>query len=205
MPTEQDNQQQKRAGNNAAPPGVPAPMAAAPVAAPDATAAALLRARARELAAPPQTEAPAGEQSDVLEFRLSEEVYGIETQFVREVCAPDAITTIPCTPAFVSGVINIRGQIVSVLDLRVFFELPPAAEAGGGQVIVLASENMEFGILADVILGVRPIRLNTLQTSLATLTDKRREYVRGILTGQMVVLDGEKILADPDIVVDDDS
>jgi purine-binding chemotaxis protein CheW len=83
---------------------------------------AILRARALGLAA--EATAAPGESSEVLEFVLAQERYAIETAWVREVVPLRDLTPLPGLPAFVLGIIHLRGQIVSLLDLRKFFELP---------------------------------------------------------------------------------
>ena len=66
---------------------------------------------------------------------------------------------------------------------------------------IIRSGAMEFGILADVIVGTRRVPLDGLQPSLSTLTGVREEYLRGVTTDGTVVLDARRLLADPAIVV----
>lgn len=101
----------------------------------------------------------------------------------------------------VLGIVNLRGEIVSVIDVRKFFDLPQTGLPDLNKVIVLKSGDMVFGILADVILGVRRIALAEIQSSLPTLTGIRGKYLKGITPERTVVLDAGKLLADEDIVV----
>ncbi len=82
---------------------------------------ALMQQRARELARPLADGAAEGEHIEVLEFILAHERYAIETAWVQEVYPLRQLTPLPGTPAFVLGVVNVRGKIISVMDLRVFF------------------------------------------------------------------------------------
>jgi purine-binding chemotaxis protein CheW len=120
---------------------------------------------------------------------------------VREIYPLKEFTPIPCTPPFVLGIVNVRGQILSVIDIKKFFDLPEKGLADLNAVIILHSESMEFGILADVIMGVRNIVASELQTSLPTLTGIREEYLKGITKEQTAILDAEKLLSDKSIVV----
>lgn len=167
---------------------------------PPATCLAILEARARALAAEPP--AAPGPGFDALEFLLAGEHYALETNWVREVFPLREFTPLPGTPNFVLGIVHLRGRIVSLLDLKQFFELPVQGLSDLNKVIVLGDAKMEFAILADAIVGVRRILRADLQAPLPTLTGIRAEYLLGITRQREVVLDGYKLLADPAIVVD---
>lgn len=161
----------------------------------------ILHERALVLAAEPGGTQPLDQGIDVVEFLLAHERYGIECSCVREVSPLETLTPVPCTPAFVLGIVNLRGEIVSVIDVRNFFELPQSGLPETNEVIVLASEHMMFGIVADAILGVRHIPLADIQPSLPTLTGIRDKYLKGITADRSVILDAEKLLTDEGLVV----
>ena len=161
----------------------------------------ILHDRALALAAEPAGMQDLDQSIEVVEFLLAHERYAVETCHVREVYPLENLTPLPCTPAFVLGIVNLRGEIVSVIDLRKFFDLPQTGLPDLNKVIVLESGDMVFGILADVILGVRRIALAEIQSSLPTLTGIREKYLKGITPGRTVVLDAGKLLADEEIVV----
>ena len=161
----------------------------------------ILRERALALAAEPGETQTLADSIEAVEFLLAHERYAVESSFVREVYPLDNLTPLPCTPAFVLGIVNLRGEIVSVIDLRKFFDLPQTGLPDLNKVIVLESGSMVFGILADAILGVRRIALAEIQSSLPTLTGIREKYLKGITPERTVVLDAGKLLADEDIVV----
>ena len=99
------------------------------------------------------------------------------------------------------GIVNVRGEILSVIDIKKFFDLPEKGLTDLNKVIVLQSGNMLFGILADTIAGVRRIPLTDIQPSLPTLTGVREEYLKGVTPERLVILDAEKLLTDEGIVV----
>ncbi|SHK26199.1 CheW protein [Desulfatibacillum alkenivorans DSM 16219] len=161
-----------------------------------------LKKRAKLLAARSKDEGKgAGEKLDVVEFLLAHEKYAIELSCIREVYPYKDCTPIPCTPSFVLGVINVRSRILSVVDLKEFFELPKQKITENSRVIILASDDMEFGVLADELKGVNSIPAEKIQPSLPTLTGLRAQYLKGVTAGGLVILDGLRILQDKRIVV----
>lgn len=164
----------------------------------------VLRARARALASPVGSEGIA-EPVEVVEFRLAGESYALESICVAGVFPLTELTRLPGTPAFVQGVVHVRGEIVSVVDLRSFFGLPASGITDLNKVILLQSREMAFGILADWVEGVRVIDAGALQPGLPTLGDRRRDYLKGIAEGRVVVLDAAALLADPRMVIDEEA
>ena len=161
----------------------------------------ILKARAKNLAREPVKEEAAGEYIEIIEFLLANERYAIETVFIREVYGLKVFTPMPCTPPYVLGVINVRGQIISVIDIKKFFNLPEKGLSDLNKTIILHEGDMEFGLLADKILSVRSILLKDIQPSLPTLKDKRVDYLRGVTEDRMIILDAKKILNDKSIIV----
>lgn len=161
-----------------------------------------LKARAQALARPPE-QVLAADALECVEFSLAQERYAIESRHVREVCPLEELTPLPCTPAFVLGIVNLRGEILSVIDLKKFFDLPDNGLTDLNKVVVLESGNMLFGILADAILGVRRIPIAEIQPTLPTLTGIREKYLKGVTAERSVVLDAEKLLADETILVEE--
>lgn len=160
----------------------------------------ILKARARELAVEQDMDV-SREFIEIVEFCLASEIYGIETKFVREVYPLKNYTALPGTPTFVLGIINVRGQILSVIDLKRFFNLPVKGLGDLNKVIILRNDRMEFGILADAILGTKSIMADEIQASPVTVTGIGEEYLRGIAPGRVIILAAEKILNDDKIIV----
>jgi purine-binding chemotaxis protein CheW len=164
----------------------------------------ILMARAEILAREhDEPAAIASERLEVVEFVLAGECYAVESRVVRDVYPLEQLTPLPCTPAFVLGIVNLRGEILSVIDIKKFFDLPERGLTDLNKVIVLESGEMRFGILADAIAGVHRIPVADIQPSLPTLTGIRAEYLRGVTAGRTVVLDADRLLTDESIVVHD--
>lgn len=164
----------------------------------------ILKERAKRLALEPEGE-KAAEVIEIVEFMLAHERYGIEASYVREVYPIKDITPLPGVPPFVLGLINIRGHILSVLDLKKFFALPEKGITDLNKAIILHTKDMEFGILADSILSIRSVSAGDLQPSLPTLTGLRENYLKGITADRVVVLDAFKILSDKSIIVHEEA
>jgi len=163
----------------------------------------ILKARAKALAAPRRSES-AQEYLEIIEFQLGSETYGFELHHAAEVSVLKELTPVPCTPAFVLGIINVHGRVLSVIDLKRFFDLPNDALTDLNRVIVIRNGGMEVGILADNIHGVRRIPRRDVKPSLPTLTGVRGEYLKGITADRLIVLDAEKLLSDRKIVVQEE-
>ena len=162
-----------------------------------------LRQRAKELARKPEDEKASGEYVDTVEFHLADEKYAIEVFYVREVLRLKGLTPLPCTPPFVLGIVNVRGQILSVVNPRKLFDLPEQGLTDQDNVIIAHSGDMEFGILAETILGMCSIALDDLQPVLPTLGGIGRSYIKGLTADRTAVLDGFAILSDSQLVVEE--
>jgi len=165
----------------------------------------ILRARAKLLA----READRGETSiasvEVVEFMLAHERCAIESRYIREIQPLRDLTPLPCAPPFVLGLISVRGQILSVIDVKKFLDLRQNGLSDLNKVIVVRTDRMEVGIVADDILGVRSISLADIQPSLPTLMDIQVEFLRGVTKDSVAVLDIEKLLSTSRIVMDGDA
>jgi len=137
----------------------------------------------------------------VVEFQIAHETYALALDRIRIIHPLKDLTFIPGAPDFIRGVINLRGEIISVVDLKVFFDLPDQDFSNLSQVIILTSDEMEFGILADAVLGIAEISKKDIQPSLPTLTGVRVDYLKGITGNGIVVLDAEKLLTDEKMII----
>jgi purine-binding chemotaxis protein CheW len=164
----------------------------------------VLRARANALAAEPKEAQGGGEFIEVVAFLLAQESYAIESSFVREVYPLKELTSLPGTPPFVLGVTSVRGQTLSVIDFKKFFDLPEKGLTDLNKLIIVSADGMEFGILADAILGVRSVPLAEIQPPLPSLTGIRADYLKGVTEDRLVVLDAAKVLSDKRIVVQEE-
>jgi len=165
---------------------------------------AVLRGRAKALARPLEDGSAAAEWLEVVCFELAHETYGLESALVHEVVPLKELTPLPCVPAFVRAIINVRGHIVSVIDIKTFFGLPERGITDLNRVLILRQGRMEFGILADRILGAERVALSDLQTGLPTLNGVRADYLRGVTPDRRVILDATRLLSYPALIIDEE-
>lgn len=164
----------------------------------------ILKERTKALAKVELQEEASGEHIEILLFTLANENYGLCLENISEVYHLKELTPLPCTPSYVKGLFNIRGQIQTVIDIREFFGLPPSGLGDLNKVIIVNAAGMELGILADIIVGAKTISSDDLQRSLPTISDKRADFLMGVTNEPMIiVLDIIKILSDEQIVVNE--
>ncbi|MEJ0084763.1 MAG: chemotaxis protein CheW [Pseudomonadota bacterium] len=170
-----------------------------------ASAARVLHERAVALARAPRADSAPDALLELLEFKLANERYAVETRHVVEVHPLRDLTPLPGTPPFIRGIVNLRGRILPVLDLKKFFDLPEQGVTDLHRIIVVRGEDLEFGLLADVVVSVHTVAGNSLAPALPTLSEIGAEYLKGVSEERLVVLDLERIFADPKIIVHDEA
>jgi purine-binding chemotaxis protein CheW len=162
----------------------------------------ILAERAGKIAVPDQGSFEAG-IVEVLRFQLAYQEYALEMRYVREVILTGEITPVPGAPPFISGICAARGQIISLVDLRVLFALPEKGLTDLNRVIVMTDGHMTFGILADNITGMGTIPSSLILTPEHATAPLWKKYLKGYVGNTLTVLDAAAILADPALLVED--
>jgi purine-binding chemotaxis protein CheW len=155
------------------------------------------------MAKEPEQKRAASAVIGVIIFTLAAETYGIESAFVREVYPLKDFTPLPGVPSYIFGIVNVRGQILPVVDLKKFFNLPEKGLGDLNRVIILYDDQMEFGILADVVQGTQDIELEDILTVPPTINGIGEEYLKGVTKERLIVLNAKRLLSDKNIVVND--
>lgn len=137
----------------------------------------------------------------VVEFLLTPELYVVDTTFVTEVLPLRNLTPIPGTPPYVIGIMNMRGKIISVVNLKSFFNLPQKGLSAQNRVVVMRYQEMEFGIVTDGITLTRRIDIETLSRPPALQQDSGSEYISGLTTEGLILLNAKALLTSKSIVV----
>ena len=164
-----------------------------------------LKERARILSLEARSNEAGEEYIEIVEFLLAQERYGIETRHIREVYPLKELTPLPSTPPFVLGVVNARGRIVPVVDIKTIFGLPDRGLTDLNKLIIVRVNGMELGLLADTIVGVQRVPLQGIQPSLPTLSGIRANYLKGVTKERLVIIDAEKMLLDEQLLVHGDT
>lgn len=162
----------------------------------------ILEERAKKIAAPDTGEIETG-IVEVLRFQLAYQEYAIEMRSVREVILTGEITPVPGAPPFISGICAARGQIISLVDLRVLLSLPEKGLTDLNRVIVITDGHITFGILADNITGIGTIPSYLLLMPDPGMTLPWKQYLKGYVGNTLTVLDATAILEDPALVIED--
>jgi len=164
----------------------------------------ILKERARQLAQEPESLRESSFFMEALSFMLAGERYAIESRFVVETMPLVELTPLPGLPSFLLGIVNIRGRILSVMDIKKFFDLPESGLTDLHKLIVVRYRELEVGIVADVLLGLQALPYERMQSSLPTLTGIREKYLAGVTEEGTIVLRMEKILSDDRIIINDE-
>jgi purine-binding chemotaxis protein CheW len=163
-----------------------------------------LKNRAIAMAQEPEQKREISTITEIIGFILAAECYGIESAFVREVYSLKDYTPLPGLPPYIFGIINVRGQILPVIDLKKFFNLPEKGLGELNKVIILRNDQMEFGILADIVNGTQAIAVEDILVAPPTITGIGEEYLKGVTKESLIILNAERLLSDKSIVVNNE-
>lgn len=161
----------------------------------------ILRQRAKILSIEESEEKTDDNNISIIEFVLGKEVYAFETKYVREIYPLKDFTVIPGLPSFILGVINVRGQIISVVNLKKLINLPEKGIGELNKVIIIENSKMEFGILADVINGNTSINISSIQNKLNKSSELANVFLQGVTRDHVIIFDANKILNYKEIVI----
>ena len=140
---------------------------------------------------------------EVLRFQLAYQEYALEMRYVQEVILTGEITPVPGAPPVISGICTTRGQIISLVDLRVLLSLPEKGLTDLNRVIVITDGHITFGILADNITGIGTIPSDNIFFPDTGMMPAWKQYLKGYVGRSLTVLDAAAILADPAMIIED--
>jgi purine-binding chemotaxis protein CheW len=157
---------------------------------------------------------PVKQANHYVAFRLGKEAYAIDVALAREIVDSPKLRQLPAAPAWIPGLMNLRGRVVPVVDLKKKFELGGDDDASRGYVIVVElvtdGEPFAVGVLADAVLEVFELLPEDLSPAPRFGARFSRTYLRGMARRNdevLVVMDAEKVLSDSDVrlAADDDA
>jgi purine-binding chemotaxis protein CheW len=137
-----------------------------------------------------------------LTFMLDKEVYAIEIQYVTEIVGIQPITEIPELPAYLKGIINLRGKIISVMDVRLRFKKNPVEYDDRTCVVVVQVEDVSIGLIVDNVSEVLSIAEGNVVSPPDMYGGAENKYLKGIgKTGNEVklILDCNKLMKNEDV------
>lgn len=145
--------------------------------------------------------------SKILTFRLAEEEYGVDILKVREILGMQAITPVPGTEASLRGVINLRGRIIPVMDLRRRFKLDEALGAQACIITVaiqIGGAEALVGLLVDAVSEVAGVKADEIEALPSVGAGQGAEEVLGLLKAQgrvRILLDIDKVVGETSLPV----
>jgi purine-binding chemotaxis protein CheW len=137
--------------------------------------------------------------SQLVVFSLANEEYGVAIGQVQEIIRPQGITRIPGMPSFIEGVINLRGKIIPIIDLRDRFSLVKKDSDSNTRVVVAEVSSQTVGLVVDSVSEVLRLANDAIDPLPPTITNIDGEYLKGVgkLDRRLIILlDLEKVLTD---------
>jgi purine-binding chemotaxis protein CheW len=142
------------------------------------------------------------DEEQLVVFELADESYGVDIGAVNTIIRMQEITEIPRSPEFVEGVINLRGSIIPVIDLRKRFSLPVGEETKASRIVVVETSGQLIGMVVDAVSETLRLQQDAIEPPSPIVTSVDSEYVRGVgkLENRLVILlDLDKVLSSKEL------
>ncbi|MEO6696979.1 MAG: chemotaxis protein CheW [Gammaproteobacteria bacterium] len=131
-------------------------------------------------------------------FRLDNETYGVNVMQIQEVLRMTEIAPVPGAPDYVLGIINLRGNVVTVIDTRKRFGLEPRETDDATRIVITEIEQQVIGMLVDAVAEVVDVRLSEIETAPNVGNDDSSRFIQGVSSreGELLILvDLNKLLS----------
>ena len=132
-------------------------------------------------------------------FRLADEIYGINVMQVQEVLRVSEIAPVPGAPHYVLGIINLRGNVVTVIDTRIRLGLPTAELTDATRIVIIEGAKHVVGILVDCVAEVVDLNMSELESAPNVGNDDSARYIQGVASHGdelLILVDLNKLLTD---------
>ena len=132
-------------------------------------------------------------------FDLDTEAYGVDIGAVREIIRLLQITRVPRAPEFIEGVVNLRGKVIPVLDLRTRFGMPRADRTEENRIVVVDVGGRDIGMVVDAVTEVSRIPASSIEPPSAVITTEDSGYITGIVKSDeklIILLDIGRVITD---------
>jgi purine-binding chemotaxis protein CheW len=138
------------------------------------------------------------EEKQLVVFNLGEEAYAVDITMVREIIQLQPITRVPGTPPSVEGVINLRGSIIPIVDLRKRFQLIKNEHDKDTRIVVVNCKGQDVGVIVDSVAQVLRIPVDSIEAASSVFSGDHLEHLMGIvkLSNRLVILlDMDRVLS----------
>mgnify|MGYP005997909089 FL=1 len=132
-------------------------------------------------------------------FRLDNETYGINVMQVQEVLRYTEIAPVPGAPPYVLGIINLRGNVVTVIDTRLRLGLSQTETNDQSRIVIIETENQVVGILVDAVAEVVYLRQSEIETTPNVGNEETAKFIQGVCHKNkelLILVDLEKMMSD---------
>tara|TARA_R110001583_G_scaffold50189_9_gene156652 strand:+ start:13723 stop:14211 length:489 start_codon:yes stop_codon:yes gene_type:complete len=132
-------------------------------------------------------------------FLLDNETYGINVMQVQEILRYSEIAAVPGAPDYVIGIINLRGNVVTVIDTRARFGLMPADITDNSRIVIIEAEKQVIGILVDSVAEVVYLKKSEMEPAPHVGTEESAQFIQGVCNrdnGLLILVDLNKLLSD---------
>jgi purine-binding chemotaxis protein CheW len=123
-------------------------------------------------------------------FDLASESYGVDISAVREIIRMQAITRVPGAPQYVEGIINLRGQVIPVVDLRKRLDLKANEQTPDSRIVWVTINEHDVGVIVDAVTEVLRIPIASIEPPMEMVSSIDTDFVRGIakLENRLIIL-----------------
>jgi purine-binding chemotaxis protein CheW len=132
-------------------------------------------------------------------FHLDNEVYGVNVMQVQEVLRYTEIAPVPGAPDYVLGIINLRGNVVTVIDTRMRFGLQPETVTESTRIVIIEAEKQVIGILVDSVAEVVDLNSSDIDPAPNVGTEESAKFIKGVSNREnelLILIDLDKLLSD---------
>ncbi len=131
--------------------------------------------------------------------KLGAEVFGLPIETVEAIVAWEPLTRLPRMPAFVSGVLSVRGSVLPIMDLRVRFGLEPTAPTHAHRILILLVEGVRFGAIVDAVCSVERLAESHIERNVPLVVSLSDEFIGGVVnreSGMIILVKPEGLLTE---------
>lgn len=143
-------------------------------------------------------DAKAADELQLVVFSLGREEFAVEVTQVREIMRMEEITRMPKSPHFVEGIINLRGQIIAVVELAKRLNLEVGERDSDTRIIVVEAEDIKVGMIVDAVSEVLRVSADAVEPSPTMATDISAAYLQGVVKQDnrlIILLDLTRVLS----------
>ncbi|MDE5412496.1 MAG: chemotaxis protein CheW [Bacillaceae bacterium] len=148
-------------------------------------------------------ESAVGNELKVIVFQLKDEEYAIEVEYIQSIERMQPVTRIPRTFHFITGVMNLRGVITPIIDLRKRFGIEPKKSDDATRILVISKDDIEIGFIVDGANDVIDIPIEKIEPTPEVVGGVEADYLRGVVKLEnrlFTLLNIDKVIANVDIL-----